>query len=103
MYREISNSPFDYDDDTQPPAIDLWVDNSQYAPTPGNFGDSSYTPCSLSFSPHRTLQPHQASQLGFLPLAEWEEGGEYDEQPLRYVRYTIEWKLTHKTPKKWVA
>jgi hypothetical protein len=27
-------------------------------------------------------------------LAEWEEGGEYDEQPPRYVRYTIEWKLT---------
>jgi hypothetical protein len=26
-------------------------------------------------------------------LAEWEEGGEYDEQPPRYVRYTIEWKL----------
>ncbi|KAH1607615.1 hypothetical protein KXX21_005120 [Aspergillus fumigatus] len=99
MYREIANSPFDYDDDPQPPAIDPWVDNSQYAPTPGNFGHSSDTPCSLSPSPHRTLQPHQASQLGFLPLAEWEEGGEYDEQPPRYVRYTIEWKLTLNTKK----
>lgn len=31
----------------------------------------------------------QPDQLQFLPLAEWEEGSEYDEQPPRDVCYTF--------------
>lgn len=84
---------FSYDDPSQPPAIDPWNENSQYCPTPGNFGSSPTPSYSLSPSPHRTLQPRQADQLRFLPLAEWEEGGEYEEQPPRYICYTIAWKL----------
>jgi hypothetical protein len=39
---------------------------------------------SISPSPHRTLRQQP----------EWEEGGEYDEQPPQYVCYTIEYKFT---------
>ena len=66
---------------------------TQYAPTPGNWGRSPATLFSLSPSPHRTLQPRQPDQLGFLPWAEWEDGGEYEEQPPKYICYTIKWKL----------
>jgi hypothetical protein len=68
-----------------------WDDDSRYAPNPGNFGRS--TGCSLSPSPHRTLPQPPQDRLGFLPLAEWERGGEYDQQPPRYVCYTVKWKL----------
>lgn len=35
----------------------------------------------------------QPDQLDFLLLVEWDEDIEYDEQPLRYMCYTIVWKL----------
>jgi len=77
------------EDATQPQMIDPW----EYAPTPGNFGS---TPASL-YSPSPVLycateQP-QSDQLDFLPFADWERGGEYDEKPPKYVCYTIEWKV----------
>ncbi|KAL4951760.1 hypothetical protein BDW69DRAFT_201237 [Aspergillus filifer] len=43
--------------------------------------------------PHHTLPQPPQDQLGFLPLAEWERGGEYDQQPPQYVCYTVKWKL----------
>lgn len=60
-------------------------------PTPGNFGRS--TGYSSSPSPHHALPQPLQDRLGFLPLAEWERGGEYDQQPPRYVCYTVKWKL----------
>lgn len=57
------------------------------------FGSSPMPSYSLSPSPHRALQPRQADKLEFLPLTEWEEGGKYEEQPSRYICYTIAWKL----------
>ncbi|KAL2859967.1 uncharacterized protein BJX67DRAFT_368368 [Aspergillus lucknowensis] len=72
-------------------AEEPWDDDSRYAPTPGDFGRS--TGYSLSPSPHRTLPQPPQDRLGFLPLAEWERGGEYDQQPPRYVCYTVKWKL----------
>ncbi|EZF29621.1 hypothetical protein H101_06714 [Trichophyton interdigitale H6] len=63
-------------------------ENSHYAPTPG---------CSpayfLSPSPHRILPQQPPERLGFLPLAEWKDGDEFDAQPPQYICYTIEWKL----------
>ncbi|KAJ5424809.1 hypothetical protein N7445_010782, partial [Penicillium cf. griseofulvum] len=35
----------------------------------------------------------QSDQLDFLLLVEWDEDVEYNEQPLRYMCYTIVWKL----------
>ncbi|KAL4744306.1 hypothetical protein BDW72DRAFT_209112 [Aspergillus terricola var. indicus] len=70
---------------------ETWDDDSRYAPTLGGFGRS--TRYSLSPSPHRTLPQPPQDRLGFLPLAEWERGAEYDQQPPRYVCYTVKWKL----------
>ncbi|KAA8641518.1 uncharacterized protein ATNIH1004_011654 [Aspergillus tanneri] len=81
----MTDNRFIYDDDaSQPGTVNRWD-----APTP-YFGSPGY---SLSPSPHRTLQ-QPSDRLGFLPLDEWEEGGEYDQQPPQYVCYTIKWKLT---------
>ncbi|KAL2801614.1 hypothetical protein BJX63DRAFT_169250 [Aspergillus granulosus] len=60
-------------------------------PHPGDFGRS--TGYSLSPSPHHTLPQPPQDRLGCLSLAEWERGGEYDQQPPRYVCYTVNWKL----------
>lgn len=90
----MADTLFIYDDPPLPPANEPWDDNSQYAPTPGNFGRSPATVYSPSPSPsHYASQPHQQEQLGFLPLDEWKEGVEYGEQPLKYICYTIAWKL----------
>lgn len=65
-----------------------WLAPGTYAPTPGNF---CRTPATL-YSP--SPAPDCATDyLNFLPLAEWQEGGEYDEMPPRYICYTIAWKL----------
>jgi hypothetical protein len=39
--------------------------------------------------PGCTLQLPHLNRLDFLSLAEWEEGGEYKEQPPKYICYTI--------------
>ncbi|KAJ5808834.1 hypothetical protein N7474_010103 [Penicillium riverlandense] len=86
----MTNSLFG-DDAYQPQVVDPWDENSQYAPTPGNFsGASLYSP---SPAPDCTTDQLQSDQLKFLPLVEWRPDGEYDEQPPRYVCYTIAWKL----------
>ncbi|OJD20581.1 hypothetical protein ACJ73_08084 [Blastomyces percursus] len=60
-------------------------------PTPGSFG---YSPNPFySHSPSPSLQPRLLNQLGFVPFAAWEETGEYIEQLLKYVYYTVEWQL----------
>ncbi|KAJ5226336.1 hypothetical protein N7468_007561 [Penicillium chermesinum] len=81
------------DDDDQPRIVDPWEESWQYAPTPGNFSSTPATLYSPSPAPYRATDQPQSDQLNFLPFAEWEEGGEYDENPPRYVCYTIEWKL----------
>ena len=82
-HREMADDRFDDDDTPQPRTFNRWD-----APTPGNFGGSPIY--SASSSPHRTLPP---DRLGFLPFGEWDEGEEYDEQPPRFVCYTIRWTL----------
>ncbi|KAJ5927153.1 hypothetical protein N7516_008926 [Penicillium verrucosum] len=77
------------EDAAHSPMIDLW----EYAFTPGNFGSTPATLYSPSPAPRRATDQSQSGQLGFLPFAEWEEGGEYDEEALKYVCYTIEWKV----------
>jgi hypothetical protein len=78
------------DDAYQPRTVDPWDENSQYAPTPGNF---RRTPATYSPSPAPDCATEQSDHLKYMPLAEWKEGGEYDEQPPRYICYTIAWKL----------
>jgi hypothetical protein len=73
--------------------VDLWDGNWQYTPSPGNFDCTTATLYSPSLVPYRATDQPQSDQLNFPPFAEWEEGGEYDEQPPRYFCYTIEWKL----------
>lgn len=77
------------EDVTQSQMIDPW----EYAPTPGNFGSTPASLYSLSPAPYRATEQPQSDQLNFLPFAEWEKGGEYDEEPPKYVCYTIEWKV----------
>ncbi|KAL4997260.1 hypothetical protein BDV10DRAFT_195336 [Aspergillus recurvatus] len=67
------------DDAPQPGGT--WNDESRYAPTPGNCHSTGY---SLSPSTHHTLPQPPQDRLGFLPLAEWERGGEYDQQPPQF-------------------
>ena len=88
----MTHSSFGNDAD-QPRIIDPWEEDWQYAPTPGYFGRTPATSCSPSPAPHRATDQPQLDQLNFLPFAEWKEGGEYDEEPPRYICYTIEWKL----------
>ncbi|CRL30998.1 unnamed protein product [Penicillium camemberti] len=62
----MTNSPFG-DDAYQPRTVDLWDENSQYAPTPGNFGR---IPATL-YSPSRpsdcaTEQLHSDQPSGLL-------------------------------------
>ncbi|KAJ6004602.1 hypothetical protein N7540_012971 [Penicillium herquei] len=80
------------DDAYHPQTGHAWDEDSQYAPTPGYFGR---TPAAFSPSPTPVYptDPVQANQLGFLPLTEWNEDVDYDEQFPRYICYTIAWKL----------
>lgn len=88
--QAMSDDLFIYDSPPYP-ATNPWEDTSQFAPTPGNFDRS--TACSLSPSPRHTPSQQPSDRLGFLPLVEWDERGEYDRQPPQYICYTIEWKL----------
>ncbi|KAJ5117746.1 hypothetical protein N7448_011378 [Penicillium atrosanguineum] len=88
----MTNSCFD-DDASQTQMVDPWDGNSEYAPTPGYFGRTPATLYSPSPAPDCATDQLQSDYLDFLPLVEWEEGGEYDELPPRYVSYTIAWKL----------
>ena len=78
------------DDAYQSRMIDPWDDTPQYAPTPGFFGRSPATLYSPSPAPEPGLL---SDQLGFLPFSQWEESVDYDEQPPKYICYTIAWKL----------
>ena len=93
----MTNSLFSYDETCQSQVIDPWDQDSQFAPTPGDFGHTPATLYSLSPTPDNTSRQTQPNYLGFLPLAEWEKWGEnnyYEEQEeLRFIRYTIVWKL----------
>jgi hypothetical protein len=93
----MSFSPFNADDVPQTQPLDSWYQSSQYAPTPGNFGRTP-TPSALSPSPDHIegsspSQPYQSDHLGFVPLAEWDEGRPYDEQPPTCIHYSIEWRV----------
>ena len=76
------------DDAYQTRTGDPWDENSQYAPTPGYFGRTP-TIFSPSPAPDCATDQVQSDQLDFLPLVEWDEDVEYDEQPPRYICYTI--------------
>ncbi|KAJ5100912.1 hypothetical protein N7456_006964 [Penicillium angulare] len=73
-------------------AAHSWDEDSQYAPTPGYYGRTP-TVFSPSPAPVCATDPVQSDQLNFLPLAEWDEDVDYDEQFPDYIRYTIAWKL----------
>ncbi|KAK5788085.1 hypothetical protein VI817_009043 [Penicillium citrinum] len=86
-------SSFLEDDVYQTQMVGPWDGNSDYAPTPGNFGRTPATSYSPSPAPDYAIDQLQPDHLNFLPLAEWQEGGEYDEMPPRYICYSIAWKL----------
>lgn len=86
-------SSFFEDDAYQTQMVGPWDGNSDYAPTPGNFGRTPATSYSPSPAPDCATDQLQSGHLNFLPLAEWKEGGEYDEMPPRYICYSIAWKL----------
>ena len=88
----MANSVID-DDAYQTQMVDRWDGNSDYAPTPGNFARTPTTVYSPSPAPERATNQLQPDYLDFLPLMEWEEGGEYEQLPPRYVSYTIAWRL----------
>ncbi|CAI7572660.1 unnamed protein product [Penicillium pancosmium] len=92
----MTNSFF-ADDAYQPQMVDHWDLNSDYAPTPGQFGRTPATLYSPSPGPNCATDQLQFDHLNFPPLAQWEEGGEYDELPPRYICYTISWKLIVKS------
>ncbi|QSS67024.1 hypothetical protein I7I51_03237 [Histoplasma capsulatum] len=87
----MTNSVFGVDTTSQAQTFVPWNESLDYAPTPGHFGGTPSTQYSVSPSPHRILQ--EPDQLCFLPLAEWDEEGEYEEDPPRYICYTISWKI----------
>lgn len=60
--------------------IDPWEEDWAVRP-PGNFGSTPATLHSPSPAPYRATDQPQSDQLNLLPFAEWEEGGEYDEEP----------------------
>lgn len=87
----------DLNGDSQYQLPGSWDRNSQYAPTPGDFGRTpspSLSTCSGRF-PERSSIPQQSepAQFGFLPLADWEEGRTYNEQSPTYLQYLIEWRV----------
>jgi hypothetical protein len=94
----MTNSLFSYDDEAcQSRLIDPWDQDSQYAPTLGDFGRTPATLYSLSPTPDPISCQTQPDYLGFLPFAEWEKWTEDNcykgpENP-EFIRYTIAWKL----------
>ena len=91
ILRIMTNSLFSVNNASQTRASVPWEENSDYAPTPGFLSRTPVTQYSLSPSPSRALQ--EPYQLGFLPLAEWDEDAEYEEHPPRYICYTIAWRI----------
>ncbi|KMU74832.1 hypothetical protein CISG_00762 [Coccidioides immitis RMSCC 3703] len=87
----MTNSVFDLDTTSQAQTLVPWDESLYDAPTPGHFGGTQSTQYSFSPSPHPTLQG--PDQLGFLPLAGWDQEDEYEENPPRYICYTIAWKI----------
>ncbi|KAF6798882.1 hypothetical protein CSOJ01_12585 [Colletotrichum sojae] len=45
-------------------------------------------------SPHSQLRPSVPGALPFLDYRRWAPGQSYDEQPPRWMLYTMQWKLT---------
>lgn len=88
----MADDLFIFGDASPAQTTDRWPDNSLYAPTPGNLGYSRGS--SFDSSPYRIVPQEPSDRLGFLPLDEWDESGEYDVQPPQYVYYIIEWKLS---------
>ncbi|KMP03555.1 hypothetical protein CIRG_03247 [Coccidioides immitis RMSCC 2394] len=82
----MSNSQFSYDDASQSQVMGTWEEGLQFAPTPGYFMLDSLSP-----TPDHALQ--MCDHLEFLPLAEWMEGKDYEEQPPNYICYTIAWRI----------
>ncbi|KAF3389969.1 hypothetical protein DPV78_011722 [Talaromyces pinophilus] len=87
----MADDLFIFGDASPSQTTDRWPDNLLYAPTPGNLGYSRGS--SFDSSPYRVVPQEPSDRLGFLPLDEWDESGEYDVQPPQYVYYIIEWKL----------
>nr|KMM67748.1 hypothetical protein CPAG_04081 [Coccidioides posadasii RMSCC 3488] len=85
LHPTMTNSVFDLDTTSQAQTLVPWDESLYDAPTPGHFGGTPSTQYSFSPSPHPTLQ--ETDQLGFLPLAGWDQEGEYEENPPRYVRH----------------
>lgn len=93
----MTNGFFSYDDGaSQSRVINPWEQDSQYAPTPGNFGRTPVTLYSLSPTPDLTSRQTQPDDLGLLPFAEWERWDEnnYEESgEQEFICYTMAWKL----------
>jgi hypothetical protein len=61
--------------------VDRYDGDSDYAPTPVNFGRTPATLSSPSPVPDCATDQLQSDQLNFLLLPEWEEGGELSTVP----------------------
>lgn len=94
-------SPYHVDHESQSSQHKTWEHNSDYVPTPGYSASPYAVRSALSLSPSSVLEnsvdprSNRGPQpLRFLPLHEWEEGRAYDEDPLVYIHYRIEWRVT---------
>ena len=89
----MTNGLLSFDDEAcQSWVINPWNQDSQYAPTPGNFGRTPGTLYSLSPTPDPTSRHTRPDDFGFLPFAEWERWGENNyegPEEQEFIRYTL--------------
>ncbi|CRG89883.1 Pc23g00830 [Talaromyces islandicus] len=86
-----------HDDNISPQPYESWDNGLLYAPTPGNFSESSsrvYSPSPSTFLGYPPEREPQSDQLRFIPPTLWDKDQTYDEQPPKYLHYLIEWKVT---------
>ncbi|KAJ5799028.1 uncharacterized protein N7503_006533 [Penicillium pulvis] len=93
----MNGSPYHDDYMSQPQELELWEQDSQYAPTPGNFRSpyATYPSPSISLEdePNTRGRP-QPNTIPLLQESEWDADKIYDEYPPSCIHYFIEWRVT---------
>ncbi|KAJ5982083.1 hypothetical protein N7451_012183 [Penicillium sp. IBT 35674x] len=97
----MNGSPYYDDYMSQLQELELWEQDSQYAPTPGNFRSpyASQSDCSPSPSISLEDEPNtggrpQPNTIPLLQESEWDADKIYDEDPPSCIHYFIEWRVT---------